>query len=324
MVAPSGSKRGVPGSTSRSGTMSPAWKRPVASSVSCKSALSLSDPSVLSVSVPGEIADAVRDHAVAVPLDAADDVRARAPHEVCPCVDHRVREPACVPARLAEERLVVAANMLRPDAFRARVHVDEHDVRVPRRSADEPRRPAHVEQALRPAVRRAADQRDLHLAGAHVRDLSGQPLMEKPGTTQRSQRLVLRARAVVVRMVVGDVHHHEAGSPQHGGPVGRAAEREAASSASAPAFGRAARGERSFEVADHEVLVEEEATDTGEDACVGTPRERDVTAADERERRRRRLRVGGSSAAALTGAGDSPVLRRCAAAAPPRSSTTAR
>ena len=42
-------------------------------------------------------------------------------------------------------------------------------------------------------------------------DLSGQPLMEKPGTTQRSQRLVLRARAVVVRMVVGDVHHHEAG-----------------------------------------------------------------------------------------------------------------
>ena len=49
-----------------------------------------------------QVAEAVRDQAAPVPLDSAQDVRARGEHEISAGVDHRVRELGRVSARLAE------------------------------------------------------------------------------------------------------------------------------------------------------------------------------------------------------------------------------
>ena len=163
---------------------------------------------------------------------------------------------ACANARLfprGSPRYVSSAprDVLGVRSLGSRVHVDDDDVGVARGIADEARRSFDVEQALRPAVRRAADQRDPDVPQRHVQHLAGKPLLEEPRVAKRLERLALPLRAVVERVVVRDVEHVEAGAPQHARPRGRAAEREAADSAGA--LRRAARRQRSLEVADDEV-----------------------------------------------------------------------
>ena len=175
---------GVPTPARRSGTIDAARKLPRASSFARSSALVPSDAVSAQRVRACEVPEAVGDQALPVPLDAAQDVRPGAEHEVGAGADHRVRERAAVPARLAEIGLGGSADVLRVRPLRSRVHVDDDDVGVARSVSHEARRSSDVEEALCPAVGRAADQRDPDVPQRHLEHLAGEPLLEETGVAK--------------------------------------------------------------------------------------------------------------------------------------------
>src|SRR5213078_3822704 len=89
------------------------------------------------VAPAGEVAQAVRDQAAAVALDAADDVWAAADDEVGTRVDGRTGERARVAAVLAERELGAARDVCLVGTLGAGVHGHHDEIGARRRTADQ-------------------------------------------------------------------------------------------------------------------------------------------------------------------------------------------
>ena len=100
--------------------------------------------------------------------------------EVGPGADDGVREGDDVAARLAEEPLRPGPHVLLIRSFGAGVHRHHDDVGLSVGLPYEAHRVLDVEQALRPWVRREADERDLRPAVPQHGDLAGRPVKRRP------------------------------------------------------------------------------------------------------------------------------------------------
>ena len=109
-----------------------------------------------------------------------------------------------------------------------------------------------VRQRLGPRVGREADDRDLDVADLLVGDLTRPPGGREVLLRERRERLRLPGGAVVEGVVVGEVHHREAGLLQPRGVGRRRLERVTVRAAGA-ALRSAADRQRSLEVAEHDV-----------------------------------------------------------------------
>ena len=208
--------------------------------------------------VPDKVAHRVGDQPAAVPLHPAQDVRAAARDEIGARAHDRVREGDRVPAVLAEEPLRPRPDVLVVGALGAGVHRHDHDVRPRVGLAHEPLGGRKIQQRLRPRVRREAEHRDADPAHVHVRDLARPPRRQQPRLPDGRDRVGLPGRAVVERVVVGEVHHREPRLPEERRIRDRRPEREAARAARG-ALGGAALGQRPLEVPEHDVAGEVEA-----------------------------------------------------------------
>ena len=204
--------------------------------------------------VAEEVAEAVGDHASAIPLDAAEDVRAVADDEVGAGTDDGTRERHDVAARLAEEPLGPGPHVLLVGALGSRVHRHDDDVRLPLGLLHEVDGVLDVEQALRPGIRREAHERDLRPACRMTAISPGRPVKRSPHPLERGDRLRLARLPEVEGVVVGEVHDREARLLERG-RVGRRRPEGEAVRASRAALGRAARCERALEVAERDVSL---------------------------------------------------------------------
>ena len=149
-----------PGSVEPERDHRPATKPPFASSLTRRSALSARTPLVRQRVVAGEVAEAVGDQrAGTTPSRAAcgPDAKTRsAPASTIACAN-----ATGFPRSSPRIRLLAIRDVQRVRSFRAGVHVDDHhSAHVAPPCGRAPGSPAMSRQALRPAVRRAADHGD--------------------------------------------------------------------------------------------------------------------------------------------------------------------
>ena len=140
-------------------------------------------------------------------------------------------------------------------AFGAGVHRDDDDVGVGGRLLHEPAGGRDVGQRLRPLVGREAEDRDLDVTDLLVGDLTGPAGGRETLLLRGRKRLRLARRAVVVGVVVREVHHRESGllQPRR---IGRRRLEGVTVRAARPAFRAASDRERAFEVAEDDVAGE--------------------------------------------------------------------
>ena len=146
----------------------PAANEPSGPTRTRSSPLSALRPPQREVAVAGEVAERVGDQAAAVELDAAQDVRAGAEHEVGAGVDRGVGERPRVAAQLAEGLLVAVGRVRLAGALGAGVHEDDDDVGVARRRGHEGADRAQVADRRGPRVGREAEEGD-----ARARQVAG-------------------------------------------------------------------------------------------------------------------------------------------------------
>src|SRR5581483_11984607 len=135
--------------------------------------------------VPDEVAERVRDQPPAVPLHPAQDVGTAADDEVGAGADDGVRERERVAAVLAEEPLRPGADVEVRRTLCAGVHRHHYEVGPDVRLPDEGLRRGEVQQALRPGVRREADDRNAGAADDRIGDLSRTAGGQEPGGPHR-------------------------------------------------------------------------------------------------------------------------------------------
>ena len=111
--------------------------------------------------------------------------------EVGAGADDGVGEGDDVAARLAEERLGPGPDVLLVGALGSGVHRHDDDVRLPVGLLHEVDGVLDVEQALRPGIRREADERDLRPSLPHDGDLARAAGEAKARALERGDRLRL-------------------------------------------------------------------------------------------------------------------------------------
>ena len=201
------------------------------------------DPTGAEVPPAGEVAQRVGDQSAAVDLHPAQDVRARAQHEIGARGDRGVREAPQVAPVLAEGVLVPVGDVQPPGALGAAVEEHDHDRRPARRGAHERADARGIVERRAPGVGGEAHERHGGARRVAHADLARRAGRADARAPQRRPGPAVAGGAEVERMVVGDVHEIDAGAAERRG-VGRGRlEGKAVATVRAAALGRAAGAE---------------------------------------------------------------------------------
>ena len=157
------------------GARRPSTQAPFPRSVTCRIPLTPPGPFVRKVRFPAKLPRPVCDQAIAVPLHAAQHVRAVPDDQVRPGVDDGMRERPQVAALLAEERRHAARDVALLLALGAAVEGDDDDVGPARRLAHGLPGLRDVEQALARRVEAEAEHDHAHGALADARCVADEP-----------------------------------------------------------------------------------------------------------------------------------------------------
>ncbi len=186
--------------------------------------------------------------------------------------------------------------MLMIGALGARMEDRHDDVGSRRGLPHESLRRVNVEQALRPRVRREAEDRHAYAVFAEDRDLVRSAAPAQPVMGECSQGLLLAGRAVVEGVVVRDIEVVEPCAAQQGGRS-RGSLEGVAARASRLALRASSGAERPFEVADRDVGSTELTAHVCEERARRRPQQCDVAGERDgnavRSRRSRAIGRGG-------------------------------